>query len=212
MTRTVSTSEGGRNSHNLAKSRSAKKIQTELHGRANIRDLAASIDLLAISSVRHNHCKEGQVLAFCTPYNGEGSVRDRSSMTKLHLRRRLSRWLVKDDAHLHARQRHRPNVEPVTAKPAPGPETTELRSRRCGSADRVFYKTRRVGRLRSDLAYFQDMCNNVLIPSIPVIQWHCDNILSAVRECNKLVAEIHATWQRDAPQQRFVAEEYAQWI
>lgn len=117
------------------------------------------------------------------------SAKAHDNMTRLHLRTRISRWLEKGNRRSGARQAHR--LEPASIEYSSIPRNTGD----CLSQDHLFHMTRAVGGLRSDLAYFQELCDNILIPSIPLIQWHCDEILSSARDCSNLIAEAHDAWK-----------------
>ncbi|ODA78192.1 hypothetical protein RJ55_06797 [Drechmeria coniospora] len=89
------------------------------------------------------------------------------------------------------------DVESVAAGLHCAEEQTEPLLDSISPKNHIIPMTRAVGKLRSDLAYFQDLSQGVLMPTIPLIQWHCEELLSALRSCNEIIAQTNTITQKE---------------
>lgn len=116
-------------------------------------------------------------------------------MGKLRLKNQILLWLRRMPARAS---------EQVVKEATTSPRSHELREDATvrhsphSFADDFVTITREIGRLRQELARLQYIHSDVLAPTIPTIQWHCNGLLSAVDQFNELVERTDAFWQPQA--------------
>jgi hypothetical protein len=113
------------------------------------------------------------------------------SMVNIPLKRRISYWFKGDKGNKHTtieRSESRTSLPYGSSQKSIPPPTSPIQG--C-----VVDITREVGSLRSDLAHFQALSHEALMPLLPVIESHCSGLSLAIQQCNQIIEQANACRQ-----------------
>lgn len=81
------------------------------------------------------------------------------------------------------------------------PEETQAKKAPISMEERIIELTRENGSMRQEIAFFRGLAD-ALQPLLPVIQYHVDELNSAIRLANDRIGEANAQWDAEVGTER----------